>query len=77
MGRHALILVKEYAGLMRMQGKISVGQKAPDFTLLDTELKPRRLRDFLDNKVKKIEKHRKKVRLRKSLKYLQGCGKAR
>nr|MDO8134681.1 peroxiredoxin [Candidatus Njordarchaeum guaymaensis] len=34
-----------------MQGKISVGQKAPDFTLPDTELKPRRLRDFLDNKV--------------------------
>jgi len=31
--------------------KISVGQKAPDFTLTDTELKPRRLRDFLDKKV--------------------------
>jgi len=45
------IVVKEYDGLMRMQGKISVGQKAPDFTLPDTELKPRRLRDFLDNKV--------------------------
>jgi len=43
--------VKEYAGLMRMQGKISVGQKAPGFTLPDTELKPRKLRVFLDRKV--------------------------
>ena len=34
-----------------MMDKIDVGQKAPDFTLLDTELKPRRLRDFLDKKV--------------------------
>ena len=33
-----------------MIDKISVGQKAPDFTLPDTELKPRRLRDFLDKK---------------------------
>jgi len=31
--------------------KISVGQKAPDFTLTDTELKTRRLIDFLDKKV--------------------------
>jgi len=34
-----------------MEGKISVGQKAPDFTLPDTELKPRRLRDLLEKKV--------------------------
>jgi len=33
---------------MWMEGKISVGQKAPDFTLPDTELKPQRPRDFLD-----------------------------
>lgn len=33
-----------------MINKIGVGQKAPDFTLPDTELKPRRLRDFLDKK---------------------------
>jgi len=37
--------------LMQMQGKLDVGQKAPEFTLPDTELKPRRLRDFLDKKV--------------------------
>ena len=30
-----------------MDGKIDVGQKAPDFTLPDTNLKPRRLREFL------------------------------
>jgi len=30
-----------------MEGKIDVGQKAPDFTLPDTNLKPRRLREFL------------------------------
>jgi len=34
-----------------MEGKINVGQKAPDFTLPDTELKPRRLGDFLDKNV--------------------------
>jgi peroxiredoxin len=34
-----------------MEGKINVGDKAPDFTLLDTDLKPRRLKDFLDKKV--------------------------
>jgi len=33
-----------------MEGKIDVGDKAPDFTLPDTELKPRRLRDFLERK---------------------------
>jgi len=31
-----------------MEEKINVGDKAPDFTLPDTELKPRRLRDFLE-----------------------------
>ncbi len=36
---------------MRMESKISVGQKAPDFTLPDTELKPRRLSDFLEKNV--------------------------
>jgi len=30
-----------------MDGRIDVGQKAPDFTLPDTNLKPRRLREFL------------------------------
>jgi len=30
---------------------MSVGQKAPEFTLPDTELKPRRLRDFLERNV--------------------------
>lgn len=34
-----------------MEGKINVGDKAPDFTLPDTELKPRRLRDFLEKNV--------------------------
>jgi peroxiredoxin len=34
-----------------MKGKINVGDKAPDFTLPDTDLKPRRLKDFLDKKV--------------------------
>ena len=34
-----------------MEGKIIVGQKAPDFTLPDTDLKPRRLRGFLDKNV--------------------------
>jgi peroxiredoxin len=34
-----------------MIDKISVGQKAPDFTLPDTESKPRRLRDFLEKNV--------------------------
>jgi len=29
-----------------MEGKIDVGQKAPDFTLPDTNLKPRRLSEF-------------------------------
>jgi len=43
--------MKEYAELMQMEGKLSVGQKAPDFTLPDTELKPRRLKDFLEKNV--------------------------
>ncbi len=34
-----------------MEGRISVGQKALDFTLPDTDLKPRRLRDFLNKNV--------------------------
>ncbi len=34
-----------------MEGKIGVGQKAPDFTLPDADLKPRRLKDFLDKNV--------------------------
>ncbi len=34
-----------------MEGKIRVGEKAPDFTLFDTELKTRKLGDFLDKKV--------------------------
>jgi len=31
-----------------MEGKIKIGQKAPDFTLPDTNLKPKRLKDFLN-----------------------------
>lgn len=34
-----------------MEGKILVGQKAPDFALHDTNLKPRRLKEFLNRKV--------------------------
>ncbi|MFQ5836600.1 MAG: redoxin domain-containing protein, partial [Candidatus Bathyarchaeia archaeon] len=34
-----------------MEGKINVGQKAPDFTIPDTDLKPRRLRDFFNRNV--------------------------
>jgi len=34
-----------------MEGKINVGQKAQDFTIPDTDLKHRRLRDFLDKNV--------------------------
>lgn len=34
-----------------MERKIGVGQKAPDFTLPDADLKPRRLKDFLDKNV--------------------------
>ena len=34
-----------------MSSKIKVNQKAPDFTLVDTEFKPKRLSDFLDQKV--------------------------
>lgn len=34
-----------------MEGKIKIGQKAPDFTLPDTNLKPRMLKDFLGKKV--------------------------
>ena len=34
-----------------MEVRINVGQKALDFTLPNTELKPRRLRDFLDRNV--------------------------
>ena len=33
-----------------MTSKVKVGEKAPDFTLPDTELKPRSLREFLGNK---------------------------
>ena len=33
-----------------MINKVKVGDKAPDFTLPDTELKPRSLREFLGNK---------------------------
>ena len=36
---------------MHMDDKVEVGLKAPDFTLPDTELKPRRLRDFLEKNV--------------------------
>ena len=36
---------------MWMGNKIKVGDKAPDFTLLDTSRKPRRLKEFLDKKV--------------------------
>ncbi len=35
----------------RMGGKVKVGQKAPNFTLPDTNLKPRMLKDFLGKKV--------------------------
>jgi len=34
-----------------MEGKIIVGQKAPDFTLPSADLKPRRLTDFLNKNV--------------------------
>jgi len=34
-----------------MEAKVKVGQKAPDFTLPDTDRKPRSLREFLDKKV--------------------------
>ncbi len=34
-----------------MESKINVGQKAPDFTLPDTDLKPRRLKEFLNKNV--------------------------
>jgi peroxiredoxin len=34
-----------------MANQIRVGDKAPDFTLPDADLKPRSLRDFLGNKV--------------------------
>src|SRR3990172_783302 len=33
-----------------MTDKVKVGDKAPDFTLPDTELKPRSLKEFLGNK---------------------------
>lgn len=33
-----------------MSSVVKVGDKAPDFTLMDTELKPRSLREFLGNK---------------------------
>src|SRR3989337_4421130 len=33
-----------------MTNKVKVGDKAPNFTLPDTELKPRSLREFLGNK---------------------------
>ena len=34
-----------------MTNKVEVGDNAPDFTLTDTDLKPRSLSDFLGNKV--------------------------
>jgi peroxiredoxin len=34
-----------------LESKIKVGQKAPDFTLSDTDLKPRSIKDFLNKKV--------------------------
>src|SRR4030065_2333400 len=34
-----------------MTNKIGVGDKAPDFTLIDTALKPRSLSEFLGNKI--------------------------
>jgi len=34
-----------------MSFKIKVNQKAPDFTLLDTDFKPKRLKDFLSQNV--------------------------
>jgi len=34
-----------------LESKIKIGQKAPDFTLPDTDLKPRSLKDFLNKKV--------------------------
>ena len=34
-----------------MESKIKVGEKAPDFTLNSTDLKPRRLSDFLTQTV--------------------------
>jgi peroxiredoxin len=34
-----------------MELKVKVGQRAPDFTLPDTNLKPRSLKDFLDRNV--------------------------
>jgi len=34
-----------------MVNKVKVGDKAPDFTLPDTELKPRSLKEFLGNKI--------------------------
>jgi len=37
--------------LMHMEDRIDVGRKAPDFTLPDTELKRRRLIDFLEKNV--------------------------
>ena len=37
--------------MISVKGKINVGQKAPDFTLPDTDLKARRLRDFLSKNV--------------------------
>ena len=34
-----------------MANQVNVGDKAPDFTLPDTDLKPRSLKDFLGNKI--------------------------
>jgi len=34
-----------------MEEKIKIGKKAPDFTLPDTDLKPRRLGEFLNKNV--------------------------
>ena len=34
-----------------MTNKIDVGDKAPDFTLIDTDLKPRSLSEFIGNKI--------------------------
>jgi peroxiredoxin len=34
-----------------MERQVKVGDKAPDFTLFNTELKPRSLKDFKENVV--------------------------
>jgi len=34
-----------------LSSKINVGDKAPDFTLPDTEMKPRSLKEFMGQKI--------------------------